>query len=313
MFYYYGDRMGGVIGLIASILGFSGDRAEGIKYMEISANNGILTSPQAKMLLAELYSRLEDNDFKAAYWFELFIKDHPQNYHIVNWYLREVLNVDMTYRCKQLVESDKYKVVDPLNKGVYYFKTGQFKTAEKYLNEFIANKDSFWGYYTKNGMMTIYFNNFMLDKDNDETRLHERLSQTETQVLKDLKIYPDTYKQLFEFRAVISNNENPRQIKELISKREEASPERIEAFYLFEIGKFYFFQEDYKQASHYFREARELNPYWLSYSTSKFLIEAYLHYDAEIEQVENLMDIIDDQDSESLEWSAKDLEIKYDL
>ena len=39
--------------------------------------------------------------------------------------------------------------------------------------------------------------------------------------------------------------------------------------YIFGIGRFYFFQNDYKNAEKYFLEAKDLNPEWLNYAAAK--------------------------------------------
>ena len=65
MFSYYADRMGGFMGFVAGILGFSGDREEGIEYILKTYKNGYLLSDQAELLLIELYSGLEGNGFAA--------------------------------------------------------------------------------------------------------------------------------------------------------------------------------------------------------------------------------------------------------
>lgn len=311
MFNYYADRMGGVVGFIASVLGFSGDREQGIKFMEIAANKGTLAAPQAKLLLAELYCRLEDNDFKSAYWFEKFLEEYPQNYHAANWYLREALSVDLAYRVKTFIDNHADLIYD-LNLGEYYFKIGEYEKAQNYLNQFLKEEHKYWRFYHRAGEVTLRLNNFMLN-GKLEPQSEIKLGYIDVQVLKDIERFPEIYQQLFRFTALVNKVEDNSAIVKEINFHKQLKQKRIEAFYQFEFGKYYFFIGNYKTAAKFFVAAQKLNPQWLGYKSSKFLIECYLNYQADLKNVEALEDFIDELDSEKLSWSFMDLEVKYEL
>lgn len=313
MFYYYGDRMGGVMGFIASILGFSGDRAKGIEYMKISAEKGVLTSAQATMLLAELYCRLEDNDFISVKYFNDFVSKYPKNYHIKNWFIREALNINMAFYVKNIVESDPHNIVNALSKAEYYHKIGEYQISINYFNEFEKQRNNYWRYYQRGANFSNAINYWMLSDSVKAFENYDTFNQTQRDILQDLILAPQDYKSFFKFAALVAKNNETIQISNFIKSRTPSSIVRIESLYLFEIGRFYFFQNDYKNAEKYFLEAKDINPEWLNYAAAKYLIDTYLQFDADIEAVENLIDLIDDLDSQKLEWSAKDLENKYNL
>ena len=85
---YFADRMGGLVGFVAGILGLSGDRETGLEYLKIAQEKGTYSVPQATYMLIEIYTRLENNEFAALPYFEQFIKKYPKNAHLMNWYYR---------------------------------------------------------------------------------------------------------------------------------------------------------------------------------------------------------------------------------
>jgi len=88
--------------------------------------------------------------------------------------------------------------------------------------------------------------------------------------------------------------------------------EKVEAYYLLTIAKFYFYNGNYEEAISNFILAKETDSD-LSYESCKYLIEIYLRYNVSLEKVEELIETIEDFEYDQLEWSAKDLELKYDL
>lgn len=127
MFNYYGDRMGGFLGFVAGILGFSGDRDLGIEYILKTYDEGYLLPEQAEMLLIELYSTLEGNKLDAIPLHRKFVAKYKNNYHMLNWYMRDLLYLDMTDEAGKVIKSEKNNFIDPYWLAQYYQKIGEFE------------------------------------------------------------------------------------------------------------------------------------------------------------------------------------------
>ena len=93
MMNYYADRMGGFIEFVAGILGLSGDREVGLKYLQKVEKEGTINNWQATMMLIELYSRLENNKIEAIPLLEKLVKSCQKNTHVKNWLSRDYLSM----------------------------------------------------------------------------------------------------------------------------------------------------------------------------------------------------------------------------
>ncbi|MCW8848795.1 MAG: hypothetical protein OQJ81_02355, partial [Melioribacteraceae bacterium] len=74
-----------------------------------------------------------------------------------------------------------------------------------------------------------------------------------------------------------------------------------------------FKKNNLKNAISHFQKAKELNVDDYKYDSIRYLIHIYKNVNVPIEKVEELLDEIDDLDNDGLEFSAQDLEKKYNL
>jgi tetratricopeptide (TPR) repeat protein len=312
MFYYYADRLGGIIGFIAGILGFSGDRAEGIEYMKVTAEKGEMTKPQANMLLAELYSRLEENKFKSFPYFKTLVESFPSNSYFLNWYVRELLGMEMVKEVDQILQSDTLNLIDDYNKGRYYHLIGEYNLSQSYLTNYRKVIQYQWGWFSGGALFISVLNDWMLGNKEkaiaDTSQLRRRYQEEFEKILSN----ENGAKKFFEFKTSLIKNGNVDQVVYMIENRTKEEDSYLEGIYLLYSGKYYFYQNDYSKAEKYLLMAMSINDE-IKYECSKFLIELYQRIEVTEEKVEFLLDIIDDLDSERLEWSTEDLIIKYNL
>ena len=80
----------------------------------------------------------------------------------------------------------------------------------------------------------------------------------------------------------------------------------------FNTGVYYFKKGDYKKAADQFELIGKTGKY-NKYDSVKYLIEIYKRIDATSAQLETLEDLVDELDSEALDFNFEDLEKKYDL
>ncbi len=69
VFGYYATRLNGFNGFIASILGVSGNRKDGLNYLNLSLKKGKLVYAQALLMMLEINTVMEDNPHKAIPFF----------------------------------------------------------------------------------------------------------------------------------------------------------------------------------------------------------------------------------------------------
>jgi hypothetical protein len=87
----------------------------------------------------------------------------------------------------------------------------------------------------------------------------------------------------------------------------------FEGLYNYYSGIYYYEQKDFKKAEEKFIRAKELDFKSFSYDTIKYLIDIYNTITIDKNSVESLLDDIDELDSDAFEFSAQDLEHKYNL
>lgn len=112
LFHYYIDLMPGLVKFFAAILGYSGSREEGLKEIELVANNGVTFKIEARFALGSLNYFVENDLQKGLYWFGLLEKEYPNN-PLVN------LMYGIYYRRKNDISKSKYYTKKVLNPNQY--------------------------------------------------------------------------------------------------------------------------------------------------------------------------------------------------
>ncbi len=311
---YYADRLDGVVGIIATILGLSGDRDVGIQYMKLAEKHGVFTKAQAAMLLIELHARLERNSFEALPLFEKFIKEFPGNSHFINWYCRELMDLLMLDKVDKLIKNDSRNLINDQVKARYYHLIGEYELSNDLLDKLLAEEGLLWPWVYEYYKSLRVQNHIMLGNIEQAEKLKKDLNERHSKTIDSMLNKPFISRWLVKLREQISSNKDKTVIESMIANPEIQSAEPyLQAVYYYYLGIFYFKNKNYKEAAKNFILAKTNNPERFKYMTSVYLLRIYKLIDADIQNVEMLLDDIDELDNDALGFSALDLERKYGL
>lgn len=310
---YYADRLGGVVGFVAGVLGLSGDREIGIQYLKLAEERGELASSQAAMLLVELFSRLEQNTFDALPYFEKLVKRYPKNSHFINWYCRELMELNETGKVSQLIQSDSLNLIFPFVKARYYHMSGEYQKSNSILNEILEEKGLLWPFLERYYKSVRVLNYFMMGNASKAESYAKELDENFQKSVNNFLLNPEPARRLIKYSEYIGMERDIDEIEKFIQNPGRFQNNYLEAYYNFYTAVFYFKNGKLKEAESYFIKAKELDRNNFRYPSAQYLIYIYKNIDADENSVEKLLDDIDDLDNEGLSFSAEDLKIKYDL
>ncbi len=311
MFYYYGDRMSGLIGFVAGILGFSGDRDLGFDYLAIAEEKGTITSAQAQMLLAELYSRLESNKEKALPYFQKFTKRFSNNKHFVNWYCRDLLFLDRVTEVGHLIESDEKGLISNFVKGEYYQRLKKYNKSYLALEQFLSDSSGSWRWLKEYAEFTISINNLIqFGTKTSVYNLNEEFSTAFSKIAANKELY----EKLLELRYEVTVQKDNQKVNEILSSKINFGSEPyFEAYKEFYAGLHYYWNKDYPRAESSFLKGFKLYKDDIGYRAILYLMSIYENSTVKKERIEEFADIIDDNDFEWLEYRLNDLLEKYNI
>jgi len=158
IFGYYAARLNGFNGFIASILGISGNREEGITFINIALKKSKMVYPQALLMLLEINTVMEDNPNRAIPFFEEFIKEYPKNKRVINWYGHTLLNLNRAIKIGNKIKNDKLGIIDNFVKAKYYFLTNQIDSSSKYAKYAFQNPNTWKGIVEHTKYYYVYSN-----------------------------------------------------------------------------------------------------------------------------------------------------------
>jgi len=312
MMNYYADRMGGFIEFVASILGLSGDRDIGLTYLEKVEKEGDFNNWQAAMILIELYSRLEGNKFASLPLLEKMVERFPDNTHFLNWYCYDLMSMHYFNKLEKIINQNENKVNDYI-KAAFYHNKGEYGKSNKLYEKLLSEKSNIFPWIHENAKYLRALNHFYLDNDKIANELKEGLNENYTNQINTFIANKELTKKIFEFRkSVLFDNqfEINKHIADSINYKKTNRSESVFNYYL---GVYYFKIDNLLEAEKQFLNAKKLNFKNFGYPSIRYLIHIYKTIDVSEDKVENLLDEISDQDNESLEFFAQDLEKKYDL
>lgn len=311
---YYADRLGGVVGFVAGVLGLSGDREVGIQYLKLAEQRGILTSSQAAMLLVELYSRLEGNNLDAFPYFEKLIKKYPNNSHFINWYCRELMEQNEIEKTAAFIENDSLNLIAPDVKALYLSLTGNYEKSNIILNEILKTEGTLFPFMEKHFKSVRVLNYFMIGSKSDTDKYKKGLEEQYRKAADHFLLAPGPAKKLVKFRELIGFNNNKKEIEEVIKNYKAMEKnDYLNGYFNFNTAVYYFKNGKTKEAESYFLKAKDSNPDAFMYSSARYLIYIYKNMKVDRNKVKQLIDDIDELDNEGLLFSAQDLKIKYNL
>lgn len=315
MFEYYADRLGGLTKFIAGILGFSGNRDTGMKYMNIAYENGSLLKPVAEFILGETYLFQESNSFTALKYFESLIRKYPDNSSFYDWYVRILMNLHRYNEAETAIQNDSSGLVSEYTKAAFYFDTGRYNKAQLLFDEIIQHKLAKWWFtYEHSKVLNAYSMLFtgknieinevgldFYDKDREKKWREE---------LNEIKVNLDDAKKIFNFAAKVNLFEkNKGGTESIIPEINITRSKILAAAYMYFNGVYAFKKGEFRQAENYFLNVAKHKTNY-SDRAAEFLIEIYKRNNTTENQIDDLEDIIDNLDDDDLKFSFMGLKEK---
>ncbi len=314
MIEYYADRMNGVAGFIAGILGLSGSRETGLYYLRTAYDKGKLTFGQSSLMMIEIYTSLEGNDFAALPYFEKFLNRFPQNRKTLNAYCQTLMNLWNFKKAEELIKNDRDNLIDDYAKARFYDMTGNSALAIRYGEKALLNEKNLYRGGAAASRYIIVLNCW-LTGDNDKAKKYEPLLSERYKIeFYAAQKNEKEKKWLREFSVKIAQNRQMNDIENYLKTKPDFSrvPNYEDEFNLL-AGAFYFKNNLYNRAAVFFEKSVESKDERDKVSAAGSLVEIYLRENVNKSKVENLLKIIDNIDSSRLSYRSKDLAKKYNL
>ena len=140
MFNYYADRLGGIIKIFQFILGVSGDRELGLEYIKLAQEKGTLAKLEATIVLADIYSSMENNEELAIPYFQELIQKFPEQQTYKNWFCSEIIYIDYYNPVNKYFEEDSLEKISSWTKARFYIETGKFEKVIYYIEKTLEKK-----------------------------------------------------------------------------------------------------------------------------------------------------------------------------
>lgn len=312
MLNYYSDRMGGFTEFIAGILGLSGDREIGLRYLEKVEKEGDFNNWQATMILIELYSRLEGNKFASLPLLEKMVKKFPNNTHFLNWYCFDLMSLNYFNKLEEIIENNREKINEYIIASFLHNK-GEYEKSNDIYENVLSEKGTVFPWVYENAKYLRVLNYFYLNDMNMVEKLRVELGKEYNNQLKHIIDNKSVSRELFDFRKNVFFSNDIEISKSLENSSQFKNKKLSESIFNYYLGVYYFKKGDFIDAEKQFIISKQLNFKNFGFPALRYLIQIYKEIDVSEEKVEILLDEIDDQDFESLEFFAQDLEIKYDL
>jgi tetratricopeptide (TPR) repeat protein len=311
VFSYYADRISGFTGFIASILGVSGDRAEGLNYINIALKNGEMVYPQALLMTLEINTMMEDNPYNAIPSFENFIKAYPKNKRVLNWYGHILLNLNSAKKHGVVINNDSLKVVDQFTKAKYYFLTEQLDSSAKYAKCAFQNPNTWRGIIEHTKYYCVYTNWLKGNVEAVKTDTSELNNRYASQFNLDLNNETES-KYIYKLTTLLAR-ENYSQFKKLSLEK----PDFIELYFEAEFnllqGIFLFHQNKLSESIPYFELAENSTDRRKKRTALRYLLDIYLSIDTPSDIIEHFIERAEETEYSKLIFRLDDLREKYNL
>jgi len=311
VFEYYAARLDGLNGFIASILGVSGNRNEGLNKINLALKNSKLVYPQALLMLLEINTVMEDNPNKSIPFFEEFIKSYPKNKRVINWYGHTLLNLNQANKVGLKIKTDKYGIIDNFVKAKYYFLTNQVDSSAKYAKCVFQNPNTWKGIIEHTKYYCVY-SNWMNKNPKALETYKTKLDDFYTQLFElDLKNEAES-KYIYKLTTLLAKEKYSDFNKLVLKQPKFKEPYFLAEFNLLQ-GNSLFQQNKLIEALPYFEKA-EISPDDRNKTIAlRFQLDIYLKEKMPIKKVQSLIERIDNTDYSKLIFRLDDLKHKYNL
>ncbi len=308
VFKYYAARLNGFNGFIASILGVSGNRNDGLNYINKAFKNSKLVYPQTLLMLMEINTVMEDNPNKAIPYFEEFVKIYPKNKRVINWYGHTILNLYQTKKFGDKIKSDKFGVIDNYVKTKYFYLTNQLDSAIKCAKLAFQKPKTWKGIIDHTKYYYIYSN--WLKKNSEISKSYKsKLDDFYTKLFElDLKNEAQS-EYIYELTTILGNGNYSEFNNKLSQKPKFTEKHFIAEFNLLQ-GISLFQQNKLSESLSYFEKAEETPDERNKTIALRYQLDVYLKQKMPTKKVQSLIERIEETDFNKLIFRLDDLKVK---
>jgi tetratricopeptide (TPR) repeat protein len=146
VFHYYVDLLPGVVKFFAGILGFHGDRAQGMKEIRLTAQRGQFFQMEGEFIYAAVRYFLEGDYYNSLNTFQKLHRAYPENPALtllIGYHYRrhgQIRTAENYFSSVSESYTDKLPQITVMkiyNLGVCYFRLNDFPAAESYFNRLL--------------------------------------------------------------------------------------------------------------------------------------------------------------------------------
>ncbi|MBN1301661.1 MAG: hypothetical protein JW995_10640 [Melioribacteraceae bacterium] len=313
MFEYYADRLSGVVGFVASVFGFSGDREKGLEYLHIAYEKGNLVFGQAALTLIEVYASLEDNELASLNYYKRFLSIYPNNKRIMNAYCHELLNTWRFDKVDSLIQINNY-LIDDYVKARYYHTTGNSSLAIRHASAALESEEKMWRGVNNYARYILVFNNWLENNMSEVAEKKSLLNDSFSETFNRAYNNSEAYMWLHKLSVMLSAGVQNEALDKFLRGKPVVEDDEFEGQYNLLLGSYYLYMiNNYVAAENYFLTLAASENDRNKYTAYKALIEIYFESTAAKTKVERLLVLIDEFDNDRLVYRSKDLQSKYAL
>lgn len=314
MINYYADRMSGVTGFIAGVLGLSGDREKGLNYLQTAFDKGKLTFGQSALTLIEVYTSLEGNEFAALHYFEKFLEKYPQNKRTLSAYCQTLMNIWEIDKVEILLKNDSGNIADDFAKARFSDIKGDSRLAIQFGEKALQNEKKLYRGGADYSRFIVLVNSYLIGDhkrvEKYEALLDERFLERYLVIKNNLAIG----KWFRELSTKIANNEPVSEIEQFLKNKPNlrTAGDFEDQFNLL-MGAYYFNSGNLIIAEQYFLKNMNTLDERNKSRTLNYLLEIYLRQTVDKSKVKKLLAAIEETENNRLNYRSKDLQRKYNL
>lgn len=303
MFEYYTDRLSGLTKFIVSILGLSGNRETGLKYLKLAHLKGELTRPMAEITLGETYTAQESNHFEAVNYFNVLIRKYKNNASFYDWYVRLLLQLNRLKDAEESIINDPNNHVWGYTKANFYFKNGDYEKAIELFNHLIETKDFKWRSAYENSKYLLAAALLLIDKPSLE--YEKELNEQQRKIYDELKNNLTAAKEIFSYASSIGRMDENISTN-LSSIQKIPGNGFLRAMYEFYTGVYFFNLKDADRADKFLTNVAKNRNHFKT-EAAEYLLYMYKHMIPTQQQIAQLEKIIKDLEDDDLRYSFMDL------
>jgi len=305
MFNYYADRLGGFIGFISSILGFSGDRELGLKQIKMAAEKGTQSFAEANLVLGEIYWNMEQQPEFAYSYFKAFVERYPKNKVMLNVYAQLLVRLNKYEEFKTLI-AQRNNDLNHFSMARFYFETGEFPNAYHAFSLVTKNPNQYKFWQVRQS----YFRLALIHALNKETEdikpfiphLDDNLKQWLTTSMKD-----PVLKHIYDLRSVVNTGTADSLIAQCSKTPHSYITKNLEELHLLYYARYLASTKQYDILKDVLN--REFKEYIFDLHLEK--LKLYECVQPTEDELETLVDQLEEYELDPLVFRAEDLQKKY--